>query len=76
MYEKPKREFISDKGVKSIQKKYLFRTKLSFLSNKCEISYICENIFTMKKVILTADEIKKLKEVKQKQVINNEIVKK
>jgi hypothetical protein len=30
----------------------------------------------MKKVILTADEIKKLKEVKQKQVINNEIVKK
>jgi hypothetical protein len=30
----------------------------------------------MKKVILTAEEIKKLKEVKQKQVINNEIVKK
>jgi hypothetical protein len=30
----------------------------------------------MKKVILTADDIKKLKEVKQKQVVNNEIVKK
>jgi len=54
----------------------LFRTKLSFLSNKFENSYICQNNLTMTKTKLTPEQLEAIKAVKQKKENDNEIVKK